>query len=60
MRRRVPHPIHRPKLDHFPKIHHQYPVGNVAHHIEIVADEQIGQSELALEIDQEVEHLCFD
>jgi len=56
----VPHPVHRTKLDHFAEIHHQYAVGNVAHDVEVMADEEIGQSELALQVSQKIEHLGLD
>ena len=60
MRRLIPHLIDRPELDHFAKIHHQHAVGDITHDVEIVADEEIGQAKLALEIGQKIKHLRFD
>ena len=60
MRGRIPHLIDRAKFDHFAEIHHQHAVGDVADDVEVVADEEIGQAEFALEIGQQIEHLRLD
>ena len=54
MRRMVPDLVDRAELDDLAEIHHQHAVGDVAHDVEIVADEEIGQAEFALEIDEQV------
>ena len=43
-----------------PQIHHQHVVGDVAHHRQVVADEQIGQVELVLQVHHQVQHLRLD
>ena len=47
----------RPQFDHPAKIHHQHPVADIAHRVQVVTDEQIGQVELLLQRAQQVEHL---
>ena len=37
-------------LDDVPEIHHGDAVGDVAHHREVVRDEQVGDAELALQL----------
>ena len=44
-------------LDHLAVLHHQHLVGHEAHHREVVADEDVGQAELVLQVLQQVEHL---
>ena len=48
------------EFDDATEIHHRDAVGDVLHHREIVGDEEIGQPELALEIEQQVEDLALD
>jgi hypothetical protein len=49
--------VDRPDLHDFSEIHHQDPVRDVLDDVEIVADEHIGQVEMALELPQQVENL---
>ena len=42
------------------EIHHQHPVGDEAHDVEVVADEDVGQAELLLEVHEQVQHLRLD
>jgi len=44
-------------LDHPAEIHHRDPVGKMLDHRQIVADEEIGQSELAPKLKQKIENL---
>ena len=60
MRRLVPDVIDRAEFDDLAEIHHQHAVRNVADDVEVMADEQIGQAEFALQIDQQVQHLRLD
>ncbi|MNS57379.1 hypothetical protein D3C72_902630 [compost metagenome] len=60
MARRVEHLIHRPQLHDFAQIHHHDAVRDVAHHVQVVADEHIGQPEVVLQVQQQVEHLRLD
>ena len=39
------------------QVHHHHIVGDVAHHAQVVRDEQIGQAKVLLQIGQQVEHL---
>ena len=56
----VPVAIHRSNLHHLAKIHHHDPIADVADHVQIVADEDIGQVEFRLQIDEQVQHLRLD
>ena len=47
-------------LDRPAEIHHDHLVGEVPDHREIVRDEQIGEVELLLQLDQEIEDLGLD
>ncbi|MNG01827.1 hypothetical protein D3C84_848230 [compost metagenome] len=47
----------RTLFDDAPQVHHRYPVGEVFDDREVVADQQIGQAEFALEVLQQVENL---
>ncbi len=47
-------------LDDLAQIHHGHPVGDVAHHREVVGHEQVGQPELGLELLQQVDDLGLD
>jgi hypothetical protein len=44
-------------LDHLAVLHHQHLVADEAHHRQVVADEDIGQAEIVLQVLQQVEHL---
>ena len=44
---------------HLAQVHHQHPVAHVAHHIQVVADEHIGQAKVLFQIQQQIEHLRF-
>src|SRR5580704_3587849 len=52
--------LDRPQLDDLAEIHHQHAVAEILHDVEVVADEEVGQAELGLEIDQHVQHLRLD
>ncbi|MNC75019.1 hypothetical protein D3C75_1264800 [compost metagenome] len=43
-----------------PAVHHADPVGNMPDHRQVMGNEQIGQSELRLQILQHIDHLCLD
>ncbi|MNL54267.1 hypothetical protein D3C87_1775860 [compost metagenome] len=45
---------------HMAQIHHHHPVGDVVHHAQIVADEDVGEAELFLEVVEQIEHLRLD
>ncbi len=47
-------------LDRVAQVHHQHLVRDVAHHAEVVRDEEIGQAELGLQVVQQVQHLGLD
>ena len=49
MRRPLEHLVHVADLDDPAEIHHRDPVGDVAHHRQIVRDEQVRQAELGLQ-----------
>ena len=42
-----------------PRIHHRRPIGDVAHDVEIVGDDQDGDAVAPLQIVQEVQHLAL-
>ena len=42
------------------EVHHHHLVGDVPHHREIVADEEIGEAELVLQVGEDVQHLRLD
>jgi len=60
MRRRVPDRSTGPSSTTSPRYITEHAIADVAHHVEIVADEEIGQPEFALQIDQQIEHLRLD
>ena len=39
------------------QVHHQHVVRDVAHHAQVVRDEQVGQAQVALQVGQQVQHL---
>ena len=45
------------QLHDAPQVHHRHPVGDVAHHGQVVADEKIGQAEAPLQFLQQVDDL---
>jgi len=45
-------------LHNSPKVHDGNPVGNVAHHAEVMGDEEVREVHLFLELTEEVENLC--
>ena len=47
----------RALLHREPEVHHEHLVRDVAHHAEVVRDEEIGHAELALQVGQQVQHL---
>ena len=51
------HRIPGPVFDRFAEIHHHHLVGDIAHHRKVMADEDIGEAELFLQIRQKVQHL---
>lgn len=42
------------------KVHHTDPVGNMAHHGQIMCHKQVSQSQFLLQIFQHVDNLCLD
>src|SRR5690606_37926685 len=54
------HRLGRTELDDAPQVHDGHPVRNMAHHAEVVADEQIGQVQLAAQVGEQVQHLGLD
>ena len=60
MQRRPEHCIARPVLDRPAKIHHDHLVGDVPDHREVVRDEEIGEPELLLQLQKEVQDLRLD
>jgi hypothetical protein len=50
----------RPDLGDLAEIHHHHPIRHEAHHVEIMGDEDEGEAELVLEVEQEIEHLRLD
>ena len=42
------------------QIHDRDPVGNVLHHRKVVRDEEVGQAEVALQVQKQVDHLALD
>ena len=47
-------------LDHPAEIHHCDAIRDVAHHREVVGDEQVGEAELLLQVVEQVEDLRLD
>jgi hypothetical protein len=52
--------LHGTKLDYLAQIHDEDAVAHVLNDIKIVRDEDIGEGEVPLEIDEQVEHLRLD
>ncbi len=47
-------------LDDLAEVHHRDPVAHVAHDRQVVGDEDVGEAELGLEVEEQVEHLGLD
>ena len=47
-------------LDHLAQVHDRDPVADVAHHAQVVRDEQVGQPELLLQLREQVDDLGLD
>ena len=47
-------------LDDLAEVHHRHPVGDVAHHRQVVGDEHVGQAELVLQILEQVDDAGLD
>ena len=52
--------VGRRQLDELADIHHRDAVGDVAHHREVVGDEQEGELQPRLQLEQQVQHLRLD
>ena len=52
--------VGRSKLDELADIHHRDAVGDVAHHRKVVGDEEEGQFQARLQLEQQVQHLRLD
>ena len=48
------------QFDQAPEVHDTHLVAHMAHHGQVVRDEQIGQAALALQVFHDVQHLCLD
>ena len=48
------------ELDNFAQVHHCHPIADMAHHAQVVSDEEVGHVELGLQIFQEVNDLSLD
>ena len=48
------------ELDDLPEVHDRDPVGDVADDGEVVGDEEVGEPELLLQLDEQVQHLRLD
>ena len=60
MPRRGEELFRRSDLDHLAEIHHRDPVRDVAHQTQIVGDEDDGQMQLFLQLQEKVDHLRLD
>ena len=50
----------RGQLDHLAQVHDRDAIGDMTDHAEVVADEEVGQAELVLQVLQQVDHLRLD
>ena len=50
----------RADLGHQAEVHHHDAARHEAHDLQVVADEDVGEAELVLEIEQQVQHLRLD
>jgi hypothetical protein len=60
MRRTVVDHVTIADLDDLAEVHHRHPVGHVAHHRQVVGDEQIGEVAFALQVLEQVDHAGLD
>ena len=60
MARRGEQRLRRRRFDDAPEIHDDDAIGQIAHDAEVVADEQIGEVERALQVHEQVQHLRLD
>ena len=54
------HAVRGPELDQRTEVHHGHPVGDVAHHRQVVRDEEHRQAERLLQFAEQVDHLGLD
>ena len=47
----------RAQLHDTAEVHHRHPVGHLAHHCQVVRDEEVGEPSPPLQVEQQVEHL---
>ena len=47
-------------LDDLAEVHHRHPVGDVAHHRQVVGDEEVGEAELVLQLLEQVHDAGLD
>ena len=57
---RLQRPARRPLLHEAPQVHHADAVAQVAHHAQVVGDEQVRQAVLATQVGEQVEDLRLD
>jgi len=43
-----------------PQVHYSYAIANISHNVEIMRDKEVGQIELFLQVNQEIEDLRLD
>src|SRR5688572_1905549 len=48
------------RFDDAAKVHDDHPVGEMLHHAEVVADEEVGEAEIAAQLHEEIEDLRLD
>ena len=60
VRRRREQPVGIATLDDAAEIHHRHFVAHLADHAQIVADEEIGEAHLRLQVEQEIDDLRLD
>ena len=53
-------PLRRGALHDLAQVHHRDVVAHMAHHRQVVGDEQVGEAQLLLELVEEVQHLGLD
>ena len=54
------HGVDRPNLDDLAQVHDQHPVCDVVNDVEVVRDEDVGQIECVLQVEEERENLRLD
>ena len=60
MQRALVQEVTRRQLDDLADVHDRHTVRNVAHHAQVVGNEQVGQVELPLQLLEQVDHLRLD